>query len=156
MTATANEVRPTQLVRMRWEASSTAGGAVRSCASTVPTLWIVLGPLGQSITAANLLAGVRVLPGQAAFGVLYGTITWGFALLWVAIAATVTVRTARRGLPFALTWWSFVFPLGTLVTGTSALAKQVPSAMFTGVAVVLYGALVLAWVTVAVRTLFQR
>jgi tellurite resistance protein TehA-like permease len=125
-------------------------------ASTVPTLWIVLGPLGQSITAANLLAGVPVLPGQAAFGVLYGTITWGFALLWVALAATVTVRTARRGLPFALTWWSFVFPLGTLVTGTSALAVRVPSAMFTGVAVVLYGALVLAWVTVATRTLFQR
>ncbi|WP_313888427.1 TDT family transporter [Lentzea alba] len=125
-------------------------------ASTVPTLWIVLGPLGQSITAANLLAGVPVLPGQTAFGVLYGTITWGFALLWVALAATVTVRTARRGLPFALTWWGFVFPLGTLVTGTSALAVRVPSAMFTVVAVVLYGALVLAWVTVAARTLFQR
>lgn len=121
-------------------------------ASTVPTLWIVLGPLGQSITAANLLAGVPVLPGQAAFGVLYGTITWGFALLWVVIALAVTVRTARRGLPFALTWWSFVFPLGTLVTGTSALAAHVPSAMFTGVAVVLYCALVLAWITVAVRT----
>ncbi|MCG8925876.1 TDT family transporter [Lentzea sp. CC55] len=125
-------------------------------ASTVPTLWIVLGPLGQSITAANLLAGVPVLPGQTAFGVLYGTITWGFALLWTALAAAVTVRTARRGLPFALTWWSFVFPLGTLVTGTSALATRVPSAMFTGVAVVLYGVLVLAWATVAVRTLARR
>ncbi|MFC3893131.1 TDT family transporter [Lentzea rhizosphaerae] len=122
-------------------------------ASTVPTLWIVLGPLGQSITAANLLSGVHVLPGQTAFGVLYGTVTWGFALLWMVIAATVTVRTARRGLPFALTWWSFVFPLGTLVTGSSALAARVPSAMFSGVAVVLYGALVAAWVVVAVRTL---
>ncbi len=116
----------------------------------------MLGPLGQSITAANLLAGVRVLPGQTAFGVLYGTITWGFALLWVAIAASVTVRTARRGLPFALTWWSFVFPLGTLVTGTNALAARVGSAMFGGVAVVLYGVLVLAWVTVGARTLFRR
>ncbi|WP_439657110.1 TDT family transporter [Lentzea sp. HUAS TT2] len=125
-------------------------------ASTVPTLWIVLGPLGQSITASNLLAGVPVLPGQAAFGVLYGTITWGFALLWVALAAAVTVRTARRGLPFALTWWSFVFPLGTLVTGTSALAVRMPSPMFSGVAVVLYAALVLAWLTVAVRTLLSR
>jgi len=123
-------------------------------ASTVPTLWIVLGPLGQSITAACLLAGVPVLPGQAAFGVLYGTATWGFALLWVVLAAAVTVRTARRGLPFALTWWSFVFPLGTLVTGTSALAARVPSVMFTGVAVVLYGCLVLTWATVGVRTLF--
>ncbi|HEX7309045.1 TDT family transporter [Lentzea sp.] len=121
-------------------------------ASAVPTVWIVLGPLGQSITAANLLAGVPVLPGQTAFGVLYGTATWGFALLWVALAAAVTARTARRGLPFALTWWSFVFPLGTLVTGTNALAARVPSAMFTSVAVVLYGVLVLAWATVGIRT----
>ncbi|GGM85744.1 hypothetical protein GCM10011609_22380 [Lentzea pudingi] len=74
----------------------------------------------------------------------------------MALAAAVTVRTARRGLPFALTWWSFVFPLGTLVTGTSALAVRVPSALFSGVAVVLYGALVAAWVTVAARTLVHR
>ncbi|MCX2951152.1 hypothetical protein [Lentzea sp. NEAU-D7] len=74
----------------------------------------------------------------------------------VALAAAVTVRTARRGLPFALTWWSFVFPLGTLVTGTSALAVRVPSVLFSAVAVVLYGALVAAWTTVAVRTLLQR
>ncbi|WP_232837151.1 SLAC1 family transporter [Lentzea terrae] len=66
------------------------------------------------------------------------------------------MRTARRGLPFALTWWSFVLPLGTLVTGTSALTARVPSPMFASVAVVLYGVLVLGWVTVAVRTLFQR
>ncbi|MFD4669200.1 TDT family transporter [Lentzea sp. NPDC058450] len=125
-------------------------------ASAVPTVWIVLGPLGQSITAANLLAGVPVLPGQVAFGVLYGTVAWGFALLWVALAAAVTVRAARRGLPFALTWWSFVFPVGTLVTGTHALAVRVPSALFSGVAVALYGALVAAWVTVAARTLFRR
>ncbi|MGI5498664.1 TDT family transporter [Lentzea sp. CA-135723] len=125
-------------------------------ASTVPTLWIVLGPLGQSITAANLLTGVPVLPGQVAFGVLYGTVAWGFALLWVALAAAVTVRAVRRGLPFALTWWSFVFPLGTLVTGTHALAVRVPSALFSGVAVVLYGTLVAAWVTVAARTLLRR
>lgn len=121
--------------------------------NAVPTLWIVLGPLGQSITAANLLGGVAVLPGQAAFGLLYGTTTWGFALLWVAIAATATVRAVRKGLPFALTWWSFVFPLGTLVTGTSALAAHTHSALFTGTSALLYVTLVLAWITVAVRTI---
>jgi len=39
-------------------------------AALVPTLWIVLGPLGQSITAANLLGNVAGLPGAQAFGVL--------------------------------------------------------------------------------------
>ena len=37
-------------------------------ARLVPTLWIVLGPLGQSITAANLLGNVADLPGAHAFG----------------------------------------------------------------------------------------
>ena len=34
----------------------------------------------------------------------------------------MTVKTARAGLPFSLTWWSFTFPVGTVVTGTSQLA----------------------------------
>ena len=52
----------------------------------VPTLWIVLGPLGQSVTAAGNLgtAAAHVLPapyaaGAAVFALLYGVPTWGFA-----------------------------------------------------------------------------
>jgi tellurite resistance protein TehA-like permease len=52
-------------------------------ARMVPTLWIVLGPLGQSITAANLLGGVAhdALPppyssALQAFGVVYGLPVW--------------------------------------------------------------------------------
>jgi hypothetical protein len=41
---------------------------------------------------------------------------WGFAMLWLALAAAVTIRTARQGLPFSLTWWSFTFPVGTELT----------------------------------------
>ena len=50
----------------------------------VPTLWIVLGPLGQSITAANLLGAAAphaIHGGDAtllrAFGLVYGVPTWG-------------------------------------------------------------------------------
>jgi tellurite resistance protein TehA-like permease len=70
--------------------------------ASVPTVWIVLGPLGQSITAANLLAGdaAGVLPvplGQAAsaFGLFYGVPTWGFAAVWMVLAAALTLRTTR-------------------------------------------------------------
>lgn len=128
-------------------------------AATVPTLWIVLGWLGQSITAANLLGGVAhlALPDPyatalAALGVVYGVPVFGFALLWVALAAAVTIRTARQHLPFALTWWSFTFPVGTVVTGTSALALHTGSDVLAGLAVLFYVGLVAAWVTVAVRT----
>ena len=62
------------------------------------------------------------------------------------------LRTARRGLPFSLTWWSFTFPVGTCVTGTSALAARLPLPALAGAAVVLYVVLLAAWVVVFVRT----
>ena len=40
---------------------------------------------------------------------LYGIPVWGFAIMWLLLAATITLRTARRYLPFSLTWWSFTF-----------------------------------------------
>ncbi|MEV4351615.1 TDT family transporter [Actinoplanes sp. NPDC049596] len=128
-------------------------------ARLVPTLWIVLGPLGQSITAANLLGGVAHLalpPSYAdplrALGLIYGIPVLGFALLWIALAAAITIRTARSHLPFTLTWWSFTFPVGTCVTGTSALAAHTGSTMLAAAATVLYAALLTAWAVVATRT----
>lgn len=128
-------------------------------AKMVPTLWIVLGPLGQSITAAGLLGGVstQVLPAPYAsafyaFGLIYGLPVWGFALLWAGIATAITVRTVREGLPFSLTWWSFTFPVGTVVTGTSGLALATGAEVLRWAAVLFFVGLVLAWATVAVRT----
>jgi tellurite resistance protein TehA-like permease len=128
-------------------------------AALAPTLWIVLGPLGQSITAANLLGGVaaQALPqpyagALRAFGVLYGVPISGFAVLWGCLAAAVTVRAVRDHLPFSPAWWSFTFPVGTCVTGASGLALHTGSVLFRGAAVVLYAALVTAWVVVAART----
>lgn len=131
-------------------------------APMVPTLWIALGVLGQSVTAVHHLGAQAavVLPAPygpvfEAVGLVYGVPVWGFALLWLAIAATITWRTARdrrTGLPFALTWWSFTFPLGTVVTGTSGLAASTGLGLFTVAAVLLYGGLVAAWAIVTLRT----
>jgi C4-dicarboxylate transporter/malic acid transport protein len=125
----------------------------------VPTMWIVLGPLGQSVTAAGNLGteAARVLPepyaaGAAVFALLYGVPTWGFAMMWLVLAAAVTVRTVRRGLPFALTWWSFTFPVGTCVTGTIALAARSDADALRAASVILYALLVAAWLVVAART----
>ncbi|BEP11715.1 TDT family transporter [Acidothermaceae bacterium B102] len=124
-------------------------------AALVPTLWILLGPVGQSITAANGLgnvASVRYEPGAKAFGLLYGLGAWGFALLWLGIATAITARTVRSGLPFGLPWWSFTFPLGTVVTGTSALAARTGLEVFSWSAVALYLVLVSTWLIVLIRT----
>ena len=128
-------------------------------AGTVPTLWIVLGPLGQSITAVSLLANAApsVIPqpyasAMQATAVLYGIPVWGFAIIWLLLAATITLRTARRHLPFSLTWWSFTFPVGTLVTGTSELALHTHAEFLTWTSVALYTLLTGAWLTTATGT----
>ena len=125
----------------------------------VPTLWIVLGPLGQSITAAGLLGTNAVLAvdphladGMAVFAILFGVPVWGFGVLWIALATALTIRTARRGMPFALTWWSLTFPVGTFVTGTAQLAVHTDLPAFRVAAVVAYAGLLATWGLVAVRT----
>ncbi|HEX3388780.1 MAG TPA: TDT family transporter [Streptosporangiaceae bacterium] len=128
-------------------------------AAMVPTLWIVLGPLGQSITAAGLLGGAARLvlpypygPAFQAFGLVYGVPVWGFAALWAGLAAAITVRAARAHLPFSLTWWSFTFPVGTVVTGTTSLSQHTGDGLFRWAAAGLYLVLVAAWAVVSVRT----
>ncbi len=73
-------------------------------------------------------------------------------MLWLVLAVSITVRAARGGLPFSLTWWSFTFPVGTLVTGTSGLEAATGADFLAVAAVVLYAGLVAAWGVVATRT----
>ncbi len=130
-----------------------------SGSARVPTLWIVLGPVGQSITAAGALGtaaalalGPPVGPALDAMAVVFGVPMWGFMLLWLPIAALLTVRARRQSMGFALTWWSFTFPVGTCVTGTSQLAHHTDLPMFQWSAVALYVFLLGAWVLVLVST----
>jgi C4-dicarboxylate transporter/malic acid transport protein len=128
-------------------------------ARMVPTVWIVLGPLGQSVTAVCLLAHYSTAAVNAQttialhdFALVYGLATWGFALAWLLIAVAITIRTASDHLPFAPTWWSFTFPLGTVVTATAELTIISGADAFKYIAAGLYVGLICAWVTVAART----
>lgn len=125
-----------------------------------PTLFLVLGPLGQSTTAVNQLAdvapGAVAAPYASAFGafaVLYGVPVMGFALLWLALAVAMVVRAVRGGMTFTMTWWGFTFPVGTCVTGVAGLARHTGLDVFTWPAVALYVFLVAAWAVAGTRTL---
>ncbi|MEV7613016.1 TDT family transporter [Streptomyces sp. NPDC089799] len=124
-----------------------------------PTLFLVLGPLGQSTTAVNQLAdqapqaiGAPYAGALGAFAVVYGVPVMGFALLWLALAVAMLVRAARDGMGFAMTWWALTFPVGTCVTGAAGLARHTGLAAFQWLAVVLFAALVAAWLTAAAHT----
>ena len=124
-----------------------------------PTLFLVLGPLGQSTTAAGAFAdvapGVVPAPYDAGFGVLavlYGVPVMGFALLWLCLAAAHVVRARRRGMRFAMTWWSFTFPVGTCVTGAGTLAARTGLLAYDVLTFALYALLAGAWATAAWHT----
>ncbi|MFF7451361.1 MULTISPECIES: TDT family transporter [unclassified Streptomyces] len=124
-----------------------------------PTLFLVLGPLGQSTTAVNTFAdvapGVVAAPyagGFAVLAVLYGVPVMGFALLWCALATAHVLRARRAGMRFSMTWWAFTFPVGTCVTGAEGLARHTGLVAFDALAVALYLVLVAAWGVAALHT----
>lgn len=127
-------------------------------AAGLPTVWIVLGFLGQSTAAVQHL-GVVAQAAEPAYGhalamlaVVYGVPVWGFTLLWLGLAVALTVRQAREGLPFAPTWWSFTFPVGTVVAGTSSLAVATGLDLFRVAAGIAMAGLLLGWVVAAAGT----
>lgn len=124
-----------------------------------PTLFLVLGPLGQSTTAVGMFAdvapGVLPAPYSEGFGilaVLYGVPVMGFALLWSGLATAHVLRARRHGMGFTMTWWAFTFPVGTCVTGAEALSRHTGLVVYEWLALGLYGVLVGAWTIAAVRT----
>lgn len=87
--------------------------------------------------------------------ILYGVPVWGFALFWSCIAGLLTVRAMRRKMPFSLTWWAFTFPEGTCVTGTGTtqLALHTGLPVFQWAAIILFSALICAWVIAEIGTI---
>ena len=128
------------IITLIWSRLAHAG---TSGSARVPTLWIVLGPLGQSITAVGCLGTAAmftvsqpIATGMNVMAILYGVPVWGFAMLWFCLATLLTLRALRRKMPFALTWWAFTFPVGTCVTGTTQLALHTGLPVFQWIAII--------------------
>ncbi len=127
-----------------------------------PTVWIPLGMVGQSITAAITLGSecrgefsgstANVADALHTAGTVYGIAVGLVGLAVAATAVSITVHVARRGLPFSFTWWSFTFPIGTCVTGATALGTTTGSGEIHAVAVMLYVVLFTVWAIVVTRT----
>ncbi|MGW6674036.1 SLAC1 family transporter, partial [Streptomyces vinaceus] len=125
-----------------------------------PALFLVLGPLGQSATAASQLADAAPAAVQAPYAhaleslaVLYAVPVMGFALLWLALATAMLVRAARNGMGFAMTWWALTFPIGTCVTGATGLAHHTGLTAYAWLATALLLTLLTTWTTATLHTL---
>ena len=125
----------------------------------VPTMWLVLGPLGQSVAGFIALGTVSSLVwpdighGLRMAGVAYGLVVWGFGTYRLAMAAAVTVRALRLKMPFTLGWWAFTFPVGTMTTGTYGLYGATHAAVFLAMGAFYLALLAAMWSLVAYRSL---
>lgn len=123
-----------------------------------PSMWLVVGPLGQSIAGACALgtSAVSAWPelgrGLETSGVVYGLLVWGFAIYWLGLAVVTTLQAVRSGMPFTLGWWSFTFPVGVLIAGSDALHAATGAVLFEAAATVLLALLAGTWPIVATRT----
>lgn len=138
------------VVRRAWR----LGGAPPAA---LPPAWILIGLLGQTVTAVHTIGDGAVTElgdGWAWLGPALGLPVVAVALL---VLGALTLLTARarfgpEGLPFAMTWWSLVFPTGTVVTALSALSASTGLLLSAELAVGLYAALVAIWLVVAALT----
>jgi C4-dicarboxylate transporter/malic acid transport protein len=78
---------------------------------------------------------------------------WGFAAWAFVMAVVIVVSYVRNlGLPYALSWWAYTFPLGALAVSTGVAWKvtgfQSVHWFYVGVVVALF----CVWVTVATQT----
>ena len=79
---------------------------------------------------------------------------WGFAAWSFVMAVIIVIAYVRHlDLPYALSWWAYTFPLGSLgvATGVAWKVSGFESIRWFYIAVII--ALFAAWITVAVRTL---
>lgn len=132
-------------------------------ATMAASSWLAIGPIGTGalgllifsdvapgvLSASGLAAVAFAFSGAALLGAI---LLWGYGLWWMAIAAIVTVRYFRGGVPFNLGWWGYTFPLGVFAVATVRLSHVIPFAPFSALGVALVAALALIWMAVAWRT----
>lgn len=99
----------------------------------IPALIITVGPLGQCATAVQVLGSAvstgklfagynegnfitaTAAPTISAVCELLALLIVGFAFLWIAVGWYLVVEgLARNKIPFSMSWWSMIFPMGKL------------------------------------------
>lgn len=132
--------------------------------SMAASSWLGLGPIGTGalgmlvlggdapaiFAARNIAAAGAVASG---FGLVAGTLLWGFGLWWLLLSTLITVRYFKAGVPFNLGWWAYTFPLGVYAAATLKLGGTLGFAPFAAFGTVLAAALAAIWLLVAGRTL---
>jgi C4-dicarboxylate transporter/malic acid transport protein len=119
-----------------------------------PTVWMNLGPIGAgTIALINLVNNSTFITmKEPFFG--FGLIFWGFGIWWVLMALIMTFHYRKKwGLPYALSWWAFTFPLGAYVVASHSIATIFHLTIVDFIGFGLYFLLVFFWSITLMKTL---
>ena len=121
--------------------------------------WLALGPIGTGALglmtlgeAAPAIFAAHGLDAYVGVGLIGGMILWGYGLWWFAMAALITGRYLREGLPFNLGWWGYTFPIGVFAVATLKLGTLLPIGSIHVFGLMLVALLAVIWAIVATRT----
>ena len=77
----------------------------------------------------------------------------GASLWWLVLCLAMTIRNALAGkLPFALSWWAFVFPVGAVTVLAVRLSTLAQLELLPILSRVLFALLMLVWIAAAAGT----
>lgn len=128
----------------------------------VPSIWIVIGPIGMTMTIFSTLPLVTqpflgtMNLGFQALGTIFAVSMWGVGIWWIVIASLYSLLHLLKKdckIPFSLGWWSYVFPLGSFTTGTYALNDLIENSFFAVAGFIQFIALIVFFSIVLTKTL---
>jgi len=121
-----------------------------------PTIWINLGPTGagvMALLALSKLSNSSVQIPTAGLD-LFSLIFWSFGIWWLGISIIMTLHYVRRiELPYAMSWWAFIFPLGAYIGASYMLYQVYDMAVLWWIGFVLYWLLFGLWGLTLLRTI---
>lgn len=144
----------------------------------VPGAFVLVGPFGQAAFAFESL-GKAVMQGTFAkydagtfitgqtattigvVGVLNGLLLYGAGFLFFLFAilrmmrATLSRNQPKRGLPFSLSWWSIIFPVGVWTSAAERFGTNMDSDPWRVWSTICVMGLVLVWFVTATFTLLH-
>jgi len=125
-------------------------------ASFTPTFWIPLGPVGVTVLSLSGLADTsKALGIITSDSLIYfsAAIVWGMGIWFLGAALIITWRNlTKEGIPFSLSWWAFVFPLGAYAMSSLKMADYFKSQFVHNYAVALIMVLAVLWTVTSIRT----
>ena len=119
-----------------------------------PTVWINLGPIGAGIVALiNMVNNSPFITIKEPF-YIFSFIFWGFGLWWSLMAIIMTLYYVKKlKLPYAMSWWAFIFPLGVYIASTHLVYKIFGFGIVDYIGFGLYWLLFFFWIVTLIKTI---